>query len=317
MEIAPWLHYVKTTHGNRLLNQYILLGDSITLIDAGSINTPEDVILPYIKGLGRDPSEITMIIITHGDVDHFGGLSAIRKVAPNSVIVAHKLDIKWINDPDAVIQERYNRHKAIGVDYGTDLLVELRQLIGKPDSVDFSILGGETIFLHKEWPIDILHAPGHTPGQICLHDPRNKWAIIGDAITGKAQIDLNGNPSTPPYYYHRDQYLETILTIEALNVDLLLTSHYPLMRGNQISEFINASRAFVFEADKAILDILADAQKALTLPQIIEKVNPVLGPYEGVIFLAECVRAHLEWMVSKGKVWRGLHNHLPAWSIKL
>jgi glyoxylase-like metal-dependent hydrolase (beta-lactamase superfamily II) len=314
MEIAPGLHCVETSHGDRLLHQYLLIGDRIALVDAGVCTTPEEVIFPYLTGIGASPSSIQFVIITHGDVDHYGGLHAIRQVAPWAIFMAHHMDAAWIADPNCVMAERYNRHQAYGVDYGPELNFELRRLIGKAVAIDLALSGGETLYLRRDWPIHIHHVPGHTPGQICLHDPAHAWAIITDAITGRAQVNSLNQPTTPPYYYHRQHYLDTTWAIEGLGVDQLWTSHYPFMQGEAAKAFIHASRDFVYDADQAVQRILDDASEPLHLSEIMQRVNPLLGPFDGAIFLAESIRAHLEWFVEVGKARQVQKNHLPAWS---
>jgi glyoxylase-like metal-dependent hydrolase (beta-lactamase superfamily II) len=316
MEIAPGLHCVETIHGDRLLNQYMFLGESIVLVDAGSFNVPEEVIFPYLRSVGRDPAEIGMVVITHGDVDHFGGLGAIRVAAPRAVFLAHRLDADWIADPALVVEQRYDRHRPFGVDYGKEMLVELRRLIGTPARIDLALAGGETIFPWPDRPLQVFHVPGHTPGQLCLYDPACRLAIVSDAVTGRAQTDRNGRPTTPPYYYHRDQYLASIRTLEGLEAETLLTSHYPALKGAQAARFLQDSRAFAEDLDQAILTVLRCARKPLPLPDLIPLVAPIVGPYENAIFLAECLRAHLEALTADGKTWRGMINHIPAWTLK-
>jgi glyoxylase-like metal-dependent hydrolase (beta-lactamase superfamily II) len=315
MEIFPGIHCVETRHGDRLLFQFILIGDWIVLVDAGVCTTPEEVIFPYLSSIGHTPSQIDFVIVTHGDVDHYGGLHSVRQSATKAIFMAHQADADWIMNPERVMSERYNRHLPYGIDYGPELDTELRRLIGTAEPINMTLSGGETFFITPEWPITIYHVPGHTPGQICLHDPANSWLIISDAITGRAQVDSLGKPTTPPYYYHREQYLATIGFIEGLGIEHLWTSHYPFMRGEDAKAFIKASRDFVFAADQAILNVLEDANAPLTLPTIIQRANPLLGPFEGAIFLAEIVRAHLEWFVQKQMAHLVVHNHLPAWSL--
>ena len=54
--------------------------DGLTLIDTGLPGSGRKI-LNYISGLGRSPSDLKRIIITHSNIDHFGGLSEIKKAS--------------------------------------------------------------------------------------------------------------------------------------------------------------------------------------------------------------------------------------------
>jgi len=45
----------------------------IVLIDAGYADQLESVLLPGMKKLGLDPSQVRYVILGHGHGDHFGG----------------------------------------------------------------------------------------------------------------------------------------------------------------------------------------------------------------------------------------------------
>src|SRR5208283_3432217 len=77
MEITTNVHLIP----NIVANPYLIMDpDGLTLIDTG-LPGSDKKILNYISGLGRSPSDLKRIIITHSDIDHVGGLSAIRKAS--------------------------------------------------------------------------------------------------------------------------------------------------------------------------------------------------------------------------------------------
>jgi len=64
---------------NVVANTYILVdSDGLAIIDAG-LPRSEKKILAYIAGMGKSKQDVKHIIITHADLDHFGGLSALQK----------------------------------------------------------------------------------------------------------------------------------------------------------------------------------------------------------------------------------------------
>jgi glyoxylase-like metal-dependent hydrolase (beta-lactamase superfamily II) len=63
---------------NVVANPYLILDENgITVIDTG-LPRGEKKILAYITSLGRRAQDIKRIIITHADLDHFGGLAALQ-----------------------------------------------------------------------------------------------------------------------------------------------------------------------------------------------------------------------------------------------
>ena len=96
MEVAPGIHRIESALGPRPFAQYLLHDERTLLVDTGTAETPHDVILPYFKSAGLDPSDLDYVVITHADVDHFGGIQAIRQAAPHGVFCAHAADAPWI-----------------------------------------------------------------------------------------------------------------------------------------------------------------------------------------------------------------------------
>src|SRR4030095_8080130 len=59
-------------------NPYIIVDpDGLTVIDAG-LPRSQKKILAYVAGLGKQAQAVKRIIITHADLDNFGGLAALQ-----------------------------------------------------------------------------------------------------------------------------------------------------------------------------------------------------------------------------------------------
>ena len=92
MELVPSVHLVPDMRG---ANVYLLLGEALSLVDAGMPGT-EETILNYIDSLGRDASELTRIILTHHHLDHVGSAAAL-KARTSAQVVAHRGDALCIS----------------------------------------------------------------------------------------------------------------------------------------------------------------------------------------------------------------------------
>ena len=131
------------TVGEFECNCYLLVGAGgklAVLIDPG--DQPDDIL--HLVG----SRQVTQILITHGHIDHIGGLEAVRRVLGAPV---------GIHPADA---EAYHLQP------------------------DFYLEGGDSLNLDGE-KLEIVHIPGHTPGSVALRlIERGQFqrAIVGDAI---------------------------------------------------------------------------------------------------------------------------------------
>jgi hydroxyacylglutathione hydrolase len=71
----------------RFVYVYLIYGEKICLIDSG-VASSEDVIFDYIRKTGRQPEEISLLILTHSHPDHIGSALAIKK-ASGCTVAAH------------------------------------------------------------------------------------------------------------------------------------------------------------------------------------------------------------------------------------
>ena len=84
MEVVPGIHKVDGTWGG---NVYLLLDDEgLVLVDA-ALPFNGGRILRYIQRLGREPSELRSIILTHAHPDHTGTIPVLRQRSDFSVFV--------------------------------------------------------------------------------------------------------------------------------------------------------------------------------------------------------------------------------------
>lgn len=72
MEFQPGIHQVF----GLVVNSYLIEDDDgLTLIDAG---VSAKKVLRYLGRMGREPSDIVRIIVTHANPDHMGGLADLK-----------------------------------------------------------------------------------------------------------------------------------------------------------------------------------------------------------------------------------------------
>jgi glyoxylase-like metal-dependent hydrolase (beta-lactamase superfamily II) len=312
-EIAPGVHRFEFAIGTKPMAMCLLDGDRVTLIDTGLPDTPESVYLPGLETLGRSPEEVALVVITHADADHIGGNAAVRRLFPNALLACHPLDKRWASDPDVITEERYDGFLEFGLRYDPEVFAVLGSWMGPAEPMDLLLPAGSRIRVGDEEWLEVYHVPGHTPGHILLHNPVHRYALIGDAIFGESQLDTAGGKAAPPPYTDVTAYRNSIETIRRLYVDLLLTCHYPVMRGQEVKHFIDDSLAWSERAEQAVRDLLISTEEPITLGDTIDLLDPVLGPFAAPRELQWALLAHLDHSVQLGEAHRTTIDEIVAW----
>jgi glyoxylase-like metal-dependent hydrolase (beta-lactamase superfamily II) len=317
VEVAPGIFRIESVLGPRPFAQYVLRDERSLLVDTGVCSTPQDVILPALRELGLAPADLDMVLITHADVDHFGGNGAIRQAAPRALFCAHGNDAPWIEDHDRILRERYGWYAAHGpdADYDAETKAWLRGALGPDVPIDLQLGGGERIRLGPNLSVDVLHLPGHSLGHLGLWDPASRSAIVMDAVLARGLLDDTGRVIHPPPYFHIADYEATIRRLQHLVPARLLTAHYPVMEGEAVARFLAESLDFVKRARDAVLHALIQGGgEQITLGGVLATVDPVLGPFTSMANeLAGPVRAHLDELVASGRADFVPGSNPPAW----
>jgi glyoxylase-like metal-dependent hydrolase (beta-lactamase superfamily II) len=289
-----------------VLSLYLFVGRRRTLLlDVGVDATPQTGLLPYLTSASLDPQSIRWAVVSHADVDHFGGLASLRELSPEAECLGHRLDAPLISDY-ATYESRRARgfREPWGLDESSEVLAWTRS-VTREGPLDLALTGGETLDLGGV-EVEILHVPGHSQGHLAVYDRRSRALAVSDAVLGEMVPHADGRPAFPPTYRYVDSYLATIGLCEALRPELLLTAHYPTMRADAATEFLARSRGFVEKVEGVILDELAEAgSSGLTLQELLAKANPRLGtwPAEGTaVALAFPVVGHLERLMALGRI---------------
>jgi glyoxylase-like metal-dependent hydrolase (beta-lactamase superfamily II) len=301
MELYKNVYQIQSLYGGRNLFQYLFVGSSTVLVDSGIAKTPEETIFPYLDHLKIRPSELTLVITTHTDMDHQGGNDAIKRAAPGTLLGCGLADRALVEDPRALFDQRYNYLKE---EHEVGFEREPPPDAGKPRKIDVCFSGGEPIHLADGWSLEVLHVPGHSQGHLALYDRAHRAAFVSDAIHGRGCPKADGSMGLPVTYYYVDLYLSTLRYLEGLAIDTLYSGHWPVMRGEEIRDFIAQSRQTVELFDRVILASLEKNPAGLTLKKLIESVSDAVGDWpEDTSKLAMfAVKGHLDRLEQHGKV---------------
>lgn len=150
---------------DRFVYSYLVYGDEICLIDSG-VASSERVIFDYIKKSGREPGEISLLILTHAHPDHIGSAKAIKKTTGCDV-AAHVNAKPWIENVELQFQERP--------------VPGFHSLVGGSVQIDHILQDGESINFCDN-TFKVFHTPGHSKCSISLFCVGEGALFTGDAI---------------------------------------------------------------------------------------------------------------------------------------
>jgi glyoxylase-like metal-dependent hydrolase (beta-lactamase superfamily II) len=252
----------------------------------------------WLDQLGGEPAascglaDIDDVLISHADVDHCGGNRSLRAAAPRARLLCGEADRPWIESNAAMLAGNYRWYEAYGFGPAAEDLAFLEHQLGGDAPVDMGLRGGETLRLGRSWRVEVLALPGHTPGHLGLWDPRSGTAIIIDAVLADGVCDRAGRRLIPPRYYATADYEATIRRLRALDPELLLTAHYPVMERAAARAFLERSLIFVHAVRDAVR---AGVRAGMTeLWPLTQAVDAAVGPFPALTHeLGASVRAHL------------------------
>ena len=180
--------------GGGLVNCYLIDAPRRALIDTGTASVPGQTLLPALRELGWDPTDLRVIINTHMHIDHAGG-NADMQEASGAGIHMHRADYE-LADREAHL-EKYCRADLRLL--GQDAEIPQReafilQLLGREWGIERALDDLDEIDLGNDIRLTAIHTPGHTPGSVCFHAPADRKLVAGDTLFFRSvgRTDLPG-----------------------------------------------------------------------------------------------------------------------------
>lgn len=315
VELAPGIYRVETVADDGKLHGYHVL-DGATgpiLVDPGYEDAPTEIYQPFLRSQGWDLEDVGLAIVTHADADHFGGNHKLREHSPKTTIAIHRADASLAESVERILDRRYRKfeedHDLV---YDDEVYEWLDNMMGPDEPIDLRLRGGEE-FRVGDRTLTALHTPGHTRGHIMLYDEANSVVIGADGFFGRGLFDVDGNYLQPPPYFLYPEYENTVRLVSALDPDVLSFTHYEVLRGVEIDEFVQESINFVNEIETLALAIVDD-HGAVTLQEAIDGIVDRRGDFGLNDDLAFPLTAHYDDLVERGVLEQIERDGIAAWT---
>lgn len=146
--------------------------------------------------------KINQILLTHGHIDHVGGIIALQP-AVDIEVIASVIEAQHLKMGDSSYIEPFMGSQC------------------PPVEISREVVEGDSFNVGK-FSFDVLHTPGHTHGSISLWDENNQILISGDTVFPQGSFgrtDLRTGSS--------EQMVASLDRLSKLDIQVLLPGHMP------------------------------------------------------------------------------------------
>jgi len=198
-----------------LVKSFIIKGDKAVIVDTGYPGNGERILDSLRENL-INPSDISLIMITHGHIDHYGSADELRKLT-GAPVAMHRADAEYLKKglhyiglPTCLFAKIF---KSLFIKKDPILSKSLEVDVVFEDDIDLQNFGVNG---------KVIHTPGHTAGSVSII-LSDGTAIIGDLMMGG--ILSKRTPHLPLFANDLSQLKESTRRVLALSPKVIHASH--------------------------------------------------------------------------------------------
>ncbi len=259
------------------LNAYLLKGENKNILVDTGLDCEESFnsLIGQLNEIKVKPKDLTDILLTHFHIDHVGLVLRLKRISPKIRILLHKKEMLISKEtsnfsrflekiklfhlangmPKKIIDELTKNHPAF------TYLPIYKEISGSSITLE----DGEEIVVGN-YCFRVVWTPGHSPGHICLYEPKIRLLISGDHLL--PTITPNIFPLTENLNPLKD-YFESLEKVEKLEVDVVLPAHEDIF--TSFKERISQLKKHHEQRSKEILKKLSG--KELSAYELASKIS--------------------------------------------
>lgn len=295
------------------INIYVIEGsEGNIMIDSGWDS--QESLLALREGLKAERlklQDIKWVVVTHVHPDHYGLAGKIRQICGAKVAIhrldAELIDLRYVNFTE-LVKELEEMLRLNGVP--EEELPQLKEasLWAKqfvtPEPPEIMLEDGDKIS-NGSFEIEVVLTPGHSPGHICLYEPRRKLLFSGDHVLYDTTPHVGAHPQSGDNPL--GDYISSLQRVERLKVKFVLPGHGPVFNslGLRVEELFQHHEQRKRDIMRALGDELKTAyqvaQEIRWMPDQGGVAFQSLSTWDKRMAVTETI-AHLKLLMVEGKV---------------
>jgi glyoxylase-like metal-dependent hydrolase (beta-lactamase superfamily II) len=201
-------HGIYSIDGLKMGRSYLVESDDgLALIDTSSKSASEGI-LAAIAAIGRQPDDLQAIVATHYHFDHTGNAAALVERSGAELCV-HEDDVPYVEGRIPWLPSRGPIGPMLDKFAPAHFTLKVGRVLHEGDQLPFA--GG----------LDIIHAPGHTPGHIALYAREHRTLFAGDALMNVGGLHLPMSTSS----HDMEQARQSVRRLLEFDFDIALPGH--------------------------------------------------------------------------------------------